>query len=122
MMAGGIEFGAHTVSHPILSTLEPADQEDEIRRSRARIAEATGKEPVTFAYPNGSAKDYDRHTVEILGRLGFQAACTTRRGSNRPGCDRLTLKRLGIGSDSTAIVETRLAGLFDEEVRAWLRR
>ena len=122
MQAAGIEFGAHTVTHPILSTLEPAEQEDEIRRSRSRIAEVTGEEPTTFAYPNGSARDYDRHSVEILDRLGFAAACTTRRGSNKPGCNRLTLRRLGIGSDSLAVVEARLAGLFDEAVRAWVQR
>ncbi len=122
LQAGGIEIGAHTVSHPILSTLEPAEQEAEILSSRDRIAEATGITPTTFAYPNGSAKDFDRHSVEILARAGFLAACTTRRGSNRPGCDLLTLKRLGIGSDPISLVEARLAGLFDEEVRRWLRR
>ncbi len=122
MMAGGVEFGCHTVSHPILSTLDPAAQEEEIRGSHRRIAETTGHAPETFAYPNGSARDYDRHTVEILDRAGFRAACTTRRGSNSPGCDRLTLKRIGIGSDSLAVVEARLAGLFDEAVRSWLRR
>ncbi len=122
MLAGGVELGGHTVSHPILSTLEPGAQEEEILGSRQRIAEATGVEPLTFAYPNGSARDYDRHTVEILRRAGFRAACTTRRGSNRPGCDRLTLKRIGIGSDPLAVLEARLAGLFDEKVRSWLGR
>ncbi len=122
MAAAGAELGAHTVSHPILSTLEPAAQEREIRGSRRRIAEAAGVEPLTFAYPNGSARDYDRHTVEIAGRAGFRAACTTRRGSNRPGAPRLEQRRIGIGADPLFVVEARLAGLFDEEVRSRLRR
>ena len=122
LLAGGVEIGAHTVSHPILSTLDPAQQEIEIRHSRDRIAEAIGKTPTSFAYPNGSARDFDPHTVEILARTGFQAACTTRRGSNRPGCDLLTLKRLGIGSDPISLIEARLAGLFDEEIRRWIRQ
>lgn len=122
MAAAGIELGAHTVTHPILSTLEPAVQEEEIRGSRRRIAEATGIEPVTFAYPNGSARDYDRHSMEITGRAGFRAACTTRRGSNRPGCRRLELKRIGIGSDPLFVLDARLAGLFDEEIRSRLQR
>ncbi len=122
MAAEGIELGAHTVTHPILSTLEPAAQEEEIRGSRRRIAEQTGIEPTTFAYPNGSTRDYDRHTVGIAGRIGFRAACTTRRGSNRPGCRRLELKRIGIGSDPLFVLEARLAGLFDEEIRSRLRR
>ncbi len=122
MAAGGIELGAHTVTHPILSTLDPEAQEAEIRGSRRRIAEQTGIEPTTFAYPNGSALDYDRHTVRITDRIGFRAACTTRRGSNRPGCRRLELRRIGIGSDPLFVVEARLAGLFDEEIRSRLRR
>ncbi len=122
LCAAGVELGGHTVSHPILSMLEPAEQEEEIRRSRQRIAEEIGREPTTFAYPNGSAKDYSDHTVEILTRLGFAAACTTRRGSNRRGCPPMTLRRLGVGSDPLSMLEARLAGLFDEGVRAWLRR
>ncbi|MEM7585268.1 MAG: polysaccharide deacetylase family protein, partial [Acidobacteriota bacterium] len=121
MQAGGIEFGAHTVTHPILSTLEPDAQEDEIVRSRQRIADATGIEPTSFAYPNGSARDYDQHTVEILDRCGFAAACTTRRGSNAPGCAPLTLRRLGIGSDPLTLLDARLGGLFDEDMRARFR-
>lgn len=122
MAAAGAELGAHTVTHPILSTLEPAAQETEIRDSRRRIAEAAGTEPVTFAYPNGSARDYDRHTVEIAGRAGFRAACTTRRGSNRPGGERLELRRIGVGSDPAFVLEARLTGLFDEELRSRLAK
>ncbi len=122
MMDDGIEFGAHTVSHPILSTLDATTQENEIKESRQRIAEATGCEPTTFAYPNGSVNDYDHHSVEIVQRLGFKAACTTRRGSNPPDGNPYSLRRLGIGSDSNAIVDARLAGLFDEPMRARLRK
>lgn len=122
LQSGGVEIGGHTVSHPILSTLDPAAQAAEILGSRERIAEATGVEPATFAYPNGSARDFDEHSVAILKRAGFLAACTTRRGSNRPGHDLLRLRRLGIGSDPIFLVEARLAGLFDEEARRWLAR
>ncbi len=116
----GIEMGAHTVSHPILSRQSPGQQEDEILRSRQRIAEATGVEPSTFAIPNGSARDFDASTVEILQRSGFRACCTTLRGSNRPGDPPLTLRRLGIGADSTAILATRLAGFLGQGMRRFL--
>lgn len=117
LIVGGVEFGAHTVSHPILSTLGPAEQEREIRRSRERMAEEMGWPPATFAYPNGSARDFNPATLEAVRRCGFRAACTTVRGSNKPGCDLMTLRRIGIGSDSLALLETRLTGLFDQEVR-----
>jgi len=116
----GAELGGHTVSHPILSTVGAAEQEAEIRTSRERIAEELGSPPVSFAYPNGSARDFGDETVSAVERAGFRAACTTVRGSNRPGCDLLRLRRIGIGSDSTTLVEARLAGLFDQEVRRLL--
>lgn len=120
MIEQGAEMGAHTVTHPILSRLDARRQEEEIARSRRRIARATGHEPTTFAMPNGSEKDYDAATLEVLRRLGFAASVTTRRGSNRPGCDLFTLRRLGIGADSNSLLAARLAGLFDEGLRRFL--
>jgi len=117
MKQGGIEFGAHTVTHPILSLLPREEQESEILLSRQRIHDEIGVLPTTFAYPNGSARDYTQDTVEILSQAGFQAACTTQKGSNQPGCDYLRLRRIGIGSDPTWVVDARLSGLFDERAR-----
>jgi peptidoglycan/xylan/chitin deacetylase (PgdA/CDA1 family) len=50
MTAGGVEIGCHTVSHPVLTTLPPAQQQQEIREARDRIQEETGIAPVLFAY------------------------------------------------------------------------
>jgi peptidoglycan/xylan/chitin deacetylase (PgdA/CDA1 family) len=121
LVAGGIEIGSHTVSHPILSALSPSAQEAEIRRSSDRIEQETGVRPVYFAFPNGSLRDFDEHTLSILRSLGFQAACTTERGSNAPGCERLTLRRIGVGADPIPVLSARMAGLFDESVRRRLR-
>jgi len=116
--ASGVEIGCHTVSHPILSTLSRSEQESEIRQSRQRIEEELGEAPDLFAFPNGSRRDYDLDTLEILRSEGFKAACTTIRGPNIPGCDPLQLKRIGVGADSCMLLEARLSGLFDD----WLRR
>lgn len=116
----GWEMGAHTVTHPILSGLDAEQQKQEMQRSRSRIAEATGTEPLTFAFPNGSSRDYNAESLATLRDLGFRASCTTLRGSNVPGCDLMTLKRLGIGSDSNSLLAARLAGLFDEGLRRLL--
>jgi peptidoglycan/xylan/chitin deacetylase (PgdA/CDA1 family) len=121
LMAGGIEIGSHTVSHPILSALSPEAQEGEIRRASDRIAEETGVRPVYFAIPNGALRDFDEHTTSILRSLGFQAALTTERGSNAPGCELLTLRRIGLGADSISVLSARMAGIFDESVRRRIR-
>jgi peptidoglycan/xylan/chitin deacetylase (PgdA/CDA1 family) len=121
LIAGGVEIGSHTVSHPILSGLSRAQQEAELRASRDRLAEETGTPPTLFAVPNGSHRDYDANTVAVLRELGYEAAVTTERGSNAPGCEMLTLLRIGVGADTVPVLDARLAGLFDEEVRRLLR-
>jgi peptidoglycan/xylan/chitin deacetylase (PgdA/CDA1 family) len=120
--AAGIEIGCHTVSHPILSTLARAEQETEIVAARDRIAAELGSAPTSFAYPNGDAGDFDATTIELVRAAGFQVACTTRRGANRPGCDRYQLARLGVGDEPAFVLAARLAGAFDEGVRARMPR
>ena len=58
MRRHGIEFGAHTVTHPILAGMSnEADVRGELARSKARIEEEL-QEPVWhFAYPNGRRED-----------------------------------------------------------------
>jgi|HubBroStandDraft_3_1064219.scaffolds.fasta_scaffold23470_2 peptidoglycan/xylan/chitin deacetylase (PgdA/CDA1 family) len=109
--AAGCEIGCHTVDHPILAQLPRRRQEQEIWQSRQRVAEETGRPPVSFAFPNGRARDFDGATCELLRAAGFRTACTTIRGSNRPGCDPLRLRRLGIGSDPAYVVAARMSGL-----------
>jgi peptidoglycan/xylan/chitin deacetylase (PgdA/CDA1 family) len=118
--SSGIEFGSHTVSHPILSTLSASRQGEEITISRDRIAEEIGGVPTLFAFPNGAAGDFDRITLSVLRAAGFTAACTMVRGSNRPGCDPFTLRRIGVGDEPRLVLGARLAGIFDDGVRAWL--
>jgi len=117
LAASGIEIGAHTHSHPILSTLPPARQEQEIIRGRDRIATELGTVPRHFAYPNGSAIDFTDDTVRIVRDAGFRSACTTVRGSNAGGCDLLRLARIGVGNEPTLVLAARLAGLLDDRIR-----
>lgn len=121
MAESGLELGGHTVSHPILSALSLTGQEVEIARCRDRIAEETGRAPTAFAYPNGSPRDFDHRTVALVRAAGFEAACTTIRGSNRPGADGLTLCRHGVGADPIFVLSARLAGLFDRASSRRLR-
>lgn len=93
MHAAGIAFGAHTVTHPILSLIGAREAEAEIAASRAAIEERLQAPVRHFAYPNGKREDYNADTVGILGRLGFRTAVTTEPGVNDAGTDRLQWKR-----------------------------
>jgi peptidoglycan/xylan/chitin deacetylase (PgdA/CDA1 family) len=122
MQRSRIEVGCHTVSHPTLSTLPARRQAEEIVLARDRITAETGAPPSLFAYPNGAAADFTDETVSIVRDAGFLAACTTRRVSNRAGCDPFRLGRIGVGSEPCVMLAARLAGLFDEHVRTLLSR
>lgn len=89
--SGFVDFGAHTVSHPFLDTITPADAVREIKDSVRRIKEETGRDVTTFAYPAGHVP---REYREILGRAGISHAVTTRFGLNGISGDPLLIRRM----------------------------
>jgi peptidoglycan/xylan/chitin deacetylase (PgdA/CDA1 family) len=69
----GITIGAHTRTHPRLTTLPVAAQREEIAGSVERIAAETGRRPEAFAYPYGSVSD----EVAAVAAESCAWACTT---------------------------------------------
>lgn len=95
MAANGIEFGAHTRTHPIVSRLEDAAAlRDEIEGSKRRIEVALGRPVRHFCYPNGRPEDISPAAVDCVRRAGFETAVITETGVNLPGADPLLLKRI----------------------------
>ncbi len=95
-MAGhGIEFGAHTRSHPILSRLPDRQSiAAEVAGSKARIEAETGLKVQHFCYPNGHPEDFTDEVVEVVRESGFSTAVTGVRGINLAGADPYRLLRL----------------------------
>ena len=83
MAAEGAHFGAHTVTHPILSRLSREEARREIVDSKAEIERELGVSIDCFAYPTGRPVDYDEAIKQMLREAGFRTAVTTRSGSNR---------------------------------------
>jgi len=77
MSNAGIEMGAHTVSHPLLSYEEDAAVERELRLSKQALKVRLGKEVRAFAYPNGNWNERVRKQV---AEMGYQCAFTTCAG------------------------------------------
>jgi len=103
---GLVSFGAHSVSHPILSRLRPEAMEKEIIDSQKIVAAHVNRPITTFAYPNGKKEDYTDETVAVVSKH-FRCALTTNEGLNRSGADLWELQRVGPGS-STSIWEFKL--------------
>ena len=95
MSKAGIEFGAHTKSHPILSKLGSRDKiRDEIAGSKARIEDEIGQPVRHFCYPNGRPCDFNADTLDVVRECGFLTAVTGEKGINFAGADPYHLRRI----------------------------
>ena len=109
MARSGIDFGAHTLDHPILKHVGLEEARRQIRGSKERI-EAELRAPIgTFAYPNGRACDFDESTARILAEEGFACAVTTVAGANDAGTDPYRLHRVGMWGEDPHVSALRLA-------------
>jgi peptidoglycan/xylan/chitin deacetylase (PgdA/CDA1 family) len=76
MSNNGITFGAHTVTHAILTKLPLEETRKEILESKKRIEEEVGMPVTTFSYPNGGPADFNNEIKSILKQNGFMYAVT----------------------------------------------
>jgi hypothetical protein len=93
MSQNGISFGAHTVTHPVLTRISPDTLRREVSGSKATIEEKTGLSVNVFAYPFGKRGHYPRSAPMVLKDLGFLCAVTTEPGANSPNTPIYELKR-----------------------------
>lgn len=105
----GMELGAHTVHHPILTSLSETEAKYEISEGRKQLQAIIDAPVDMFAYPNGKPDyDYNHCHVELLKELGFRGAVSTAPGVARPGDDLFQLPRFTPWDNSLAIWAARL--------------
>ncbi|WP_330175464.1 polysaccharide deacetylase family protein [Streptomyces sp. NBC_01498] len=104
----GIEIGAHTVTHPQLDTLRPAQLDRELRESKTVLEDALGHEVPHLAYPHG----YNSRTVRTAARrTGYTSAVAVRHALSSAADDPLRIARLILRRTHTAAdVTTWLTG------------
>jgi peptidoglycan/xylan/chitin deacetylase (PgdA/CDA1 family) len=76
--ANGVEFGAHSLTHPDLTCLPAQQARHEIERSRDVLADLIGQPITCFAYPYG----YHDARTEAIAQSCFDLAFTTLEGRN----------------------------------------
>lgn len=64
MHTQGLDLGSHTISHPILSNLSVEEIHEELKGSAEVLAQHIGCYPNGICYPNGQAKDINKHVLE----------------------------------------------------------
>ncbi len=95
-----VEFGNHTATHPVLSTLTVRQQSAEIEAARQKITEWTGRPPSTLAYPFGLKPHYDEDSKRIAQNTGHRATLDMRRRMNVGLTDPFELSRKPVGGGS----------------------
>lgn len=90
----GMEIGAHTVDHPLLTHIATDEARREIAESQQFLERLTGARVSLFAYPNGRrGDDFDARHSALVRALGFDGAVTTHRAVAGPGSDPYALPR-----------------------------
>ena len=116
-----VDFGAHTRSHPSLTTCNDEECWDEISQSKAEVERVTGRPCHHFSYPNG---DYSFREASMVRSCGFRSARTADSGWNGPTTDPYRIRILS-GCDGASL--TRLiadlsgAWLLVAMLRGWRR-
>jgi len=106
MSKRGIHFGAHTITHPILTEIPFNEAKKEIRDSKLKLEEHLGKISL-FAYPRGEKDDFNENIKKVV-ECHFSCACTTISGTNNSNTDRFALKRTVVEKDDESLFMFKL--------------
>lgn len=76
----GIEFGGHTITHPILTRITLDAAKNEIKGSKTIIENELGHHILSFAYPNGGINDFNQDIENITALSGYKVAFSLLNG------------------------------------------
>lgn len=93
MAAYGVEFGAHTKTHPYLSSLPIEEACEQIVQCKQKLEQTYGQPFITFAYPYGDLNDEVKSEVR---KAGFTFAVSTDSGEINVDSDLFQIRRIGI--------------------------
>ncbi len=112
----GMEVGAHTVTHPQLDTLRPADLHRELRDAKSALEDTLGHEVAHLAYPHG----YNSRAVRrAAARAGYASAAAVRHAHSSDRDETYRISRLIVRRRHTAAdVASWMAGGAAEGERA----
>ncbi len=98
MQRGGIRFGSHTLTHPILANIDAAERRAELQTSRERLSSALDQDVTLIAYPNGRAipRNFDAAVMADCKAAGYDAAVTSQRRPVMASDDLHALPRMGV--------------------------
>jgi peptidoglycan/xylan/chitin deacetylase (PgdA/CDA1 family) len=112
MSQAGIEIGAHTATHPLLTYEDDATVRHELLSSKKVLEERLHKAVRAFAYPNG---DWDARVRDWVERSGYEYAVTTHPGWCTRKQDPYAISRIVIHEGNV----TNSTGMFSPAMADW---
>lgn len=123
MHNNNITFGAHTVTHKVLASLDRQTAVHEINESKALLEEILHEGIKYFAYPYGkNGRDFTDESMQIVRDAGFTAAFATDNGFIDNSSDFFALKRIGVRNIPLYVFKGRISGIFENKFIHLLRR
>jgi peptidoglycan/xylan/chitin deacetylase (PgdA/CDA1 family) len=97
-LSAGVEFGAHTVSHPNLPGIPGPEAAREIAQSKLDLERTIGLPIHHFSYPNSGSlhPHFDESVERRVQASGFDSAVTSVDGWIDANTNRFLVKRIGV--------------------------
>jgi len=100
MKSGGMTFGGHTVTHPVLANLSAEQQDWEVAECKRRLVHELGSPITAFSYPVGGPSSFNAFTRTALKTHGFRLGFSYFGTYCRPGYkDLYAVSRTAIETD-----------------------
>jgi peptidoglycan/xylan/chitin deacetylase (PgdA/CDA1 family) len=113
----GIQFGSHSVNHPLLYKTPWGEIENQLACSKKKLEQELGEKVASFAYPYAFPQQDQRFAdtfKELLRQQGYRHCVTTMIGRVQSGDDLFSLKRLPVNDcDDRPLLLAKLSGAYD---------
>lgn len=92
----GMEIACHSVTHPMLTKLDPVQAFKEMQQCRTILEKKLGKSITDFAYPYG---DYNHEIVTLTRDAGYDTGRTSNKSKYNSLSDLFTINALDAHND-----------------------
>ena len=117
LRAQGIQFGSHTIDHPVLYESSWNEIENQLASSRKKLEQELGEIVTSFAYPYAFPQQDQRFITafkKLLQEQGYRYCVTTRIGRVQASDDLFSLKRLPVNNcDDKLLLLAKVRGAYD---------
>jgi len=105
----GIDFGAHTCTHPDLTRIPPEVAKREIFESKRKIENLLETSIISFCYPYGNFNDTIK---QMVIEAGFKCACAAHGHTKADGYDLFSLERIVMLPGDSIEFRLKISGYY----------